>query len=394
MQPLTEAGMVRGAAWHRWFAGLLAALVGCGGDPAGPASLRTLSSGTTAIEVQADSAVDTATGSGMADAAAGAGRSAPGAGKTTYRLVRLGGPQPQTFDLNERSQVAFSEIVSPGRAEGRFYDGRSVIPLATLGGLSSFTTGVNEHGQVVGFSNFGPGDFYHAFLWNARGQIVGRYGLGRAFLWTPGVEFIDLGGAGGNAEAINDKETIAGTIAGINRAGVWTRDTGFVDIGAPGSATSSAFDVNNRGQVAGFSQVAGGFDQRAFLWTRDDGMIDLNTRLGNAPPGLLLAVAQRINDKGAILAHDTAGALYLLVPGAGAHEAPAIAPVKIGGAARVGGALSFSAAFTDVDVRDTQRRSGPGATAGRTPDASAASPVPRPSAAGTPTAAPAFTPSC
>jgi len=60
----------------------------------------------------------------------------------------------------------------------------------------------------------------------------------------------------------------------------------IIDLGTLGGNSSSATDVNARGQVVGLSETESG-ERHAFLWTTDDGMIDLGTLGGSsstAPP--------------------------------------------------------------------------------------------------------------
>jgi probable HAF family extracellular repeat protein len=81
----------------------------------------------------------------------------------------------------------------------------AVHDLGTLGGNSSSASGINDRGQIVGFSTTASGDF-HAFLYengvmtdlgtlpgsnfsvangiNNRGDVVGASG-GHAVLWIP-----------------------------------------------------------------------------------------------------------------------------------------------------------------------------------------------------------------
>ncbi len=47
--------------------------------------------------------------------------------------------------------------------------------LGTLGTLGSKATGINDAGQVVGYSRLGIGEPTHAFLWTATGGMHGHW---------------------------------------------------------------------------------------------------------------------------------------------------------------------------------------------------------------------------
>ncbi len=80
----------------------------------------------------------------------------------------------------------------------------------------------------------------------------------------------------------------------------------MLDLGTlPGGTRSSAFGIDDAGQVVGESDtgpvtaIANG-TSRAFRWTQPEGMVDLNTLL---PPnsGWVLDVAHDVNDRGQIV---------------------------------------------------------------------------------------------
>jgi len=131
----------------------------------------------------------------------------------TFSNLSLGGEDSWAQAINNRGQVTGSSQIAPG--EGTYhaflYGDGTMLDLGTLGGsFGSHGYGLNEKGQVVGFS-FSEGNAdYHAFLYsdgkmidvnpsgwyasiatgiNDRGQIVG-YGISpsgyyRSFLLTP-----------------------------------------------------------------------------------------------------------------------------------------------------------------------------------------------------------------
>jgi len=249
-------------------------------------------------------------------------------------------------------------------------------------GTTSFANAINDAGTVVGYSQGPePGILGRAFKWteagglqslvstssvvsqandiNEAGKIVGS-GTDdlafndRALLWTPQGTQIDL-----NADftilsyayRINEKGLVIGQTfdnIGDNRGFVWSREHGILEFGSVGTDASTAFDLNNLGQVVG------SLNARAFLWTRAGGTVDLNTRVPGAPPDFVLYQADAISDNGSILASANTG-LVLLVPSAAYHQAPVAAPIALSGATRVNSLLSFSSAFRDVDLRDTHQ---------------------------------------
>lgn len=92
--------------------------------------------------------------------------------------------------------------------------------LGTLGGAESFATGLNDSGQVVGYSQTSAG-------------------ATNSFLWTPGAS----GGVQGNPQMQN--------------------------LGTLGGAVSEAYAINNSGQITGYSDIPTGQTSRqhAFLYS-------------------------------------------------------------------------------------------------------------------------------
>ena len=233
--------------------------------------------------------------------------------------------------------------------------------------LGAFTTGIagisygqaiNDAGLITGVSDTEE-PARHAFVWTretglvdihtlagqdsypvavgAAGEVAGHYlvdGRYRAFLWTAATGMRDLGTAGGNESlviAMSDNARIAGVINlpdEIQHAMTWTRAGGMVDLGTLGGVHSRALDVNNKGQVVGAARNAAG-QFRGFVWSAGRGMVDLNTRLRNAPPGLVVGAASAISGNGAIVAESSAG-LVLLKPCCGERPrgAPTPAPAR------------------------------------------------------------------
>jgi probable HAF family extracellular repeat protein len=285
------------------------------------------------------------------------------------------------------------------KAEHRRY---KVIDLGTLGGTSSFATGINNKGWVVGTANLLGDKNRHDFLWiegrkidlgtlggpnsdefanggpNERGQVVGRaetsrrdpnmkdfcfFGTGkicRAFLWQNGV-MTDLGTLGGNNSSAFDINNRGQVVGGAEnktqdstctthqfqfRPFIWEKGEiqelptfaddpdAFADgindhgqaVGASGNCTNfatshallwqdgtprdlgnlggsmgnQAIDVNNEGQVVGFSDLPGDTTNHAFLW-QNGVMTDLGTG-GPSPAGLdFRSAGFGINEEGLVV---------------------------------------------------------------------------------------------
>lgn len=170
--------------------------------------------------------------------------------------------------------------IATAHANGKCGTSYSVTDIGTLGGLSAFAEGMNNRGDLVGYS-FRSKDFTpHAFVWSR------RHGMR---------ELKDLSTSSGSfASAINDRGEIAGTSRtqdGDYHAVVWRRNDGRPrDLGtlAPQGLRSNARSINVWGQVVGTSDISAEEDQRAFLWSpvtktlRDLGSLENNTTSSGA----------------------------------------------------------------------------------------------------------------
>ena len=275
-------------------------------------------------------------------------------------LGTLGGPNSNnssTAPLNDRGEVSgFSDTSTPDPNGEDFCSFRTnliclpfvwqkgvMTPLPLLGGNNGQAAGINNRGQIVGVSetpNADPCSFaflqVEAAIWangtvqelppfpgdaignasaiNDSGQVVGATGClttntVRAAMWPDGPNgaAIDLGNLGGTtfniAFDINNRGQVVGQSnlpSGILHGFLWQNGM-MTDLGSlPGLPTSIANAINNQGQVVGFSQDANGDEFSSIAWIWQDGMMtDLNALIPRGSP-LFLMEGLSINDRGQI----------------------------------------------------------------------------------------------
>ncbi len=211
-----------------------------------------------------------------------------------------------------------------------------IIDLGTLpeGGYESGAQAVNSSGQVVGWAlNTIPDPYFFVGFSSAiydYYQPIYPY-QERAFFWEDGV-MQDLGTLGtGNdalATAINERGQVIGIsytsstanqVTNINCGMgpmptvdpfLWDKHSGMIDLGTLGGTCGAAAWINSRGQIVGFSDLAGDQKSHTFLWSKQNGMQDLGT-LGGSSSG-----PSMINDGGevvgeSLLPGDTQGNAFL-----------------------------------------------------------------------------------
>jgi probable HAF family extracellular repeat protein len=159
------------------------------------------------------------------------------------------------------------------RTRAFIYDGETVtdFPISASSSMSR-AEGINRHGDVVGTIYGGSGSQY-AVWW--RGEEIIEFGVGRAM-------------------AINDRRQAVGSVERDNNSKAFLSDeNGEVEIlGTLGGEYSYANDLNERGEVVGYSGTTSG-EERAFLY-RDGAMLELTV------PGERIH-AEAINERGQIV---------------------------------------------------------------------------------------------
>ena len=142
---------------------------------------------------------------------------------------------------------------------------------------------INALGEVAGMTRVGSNAGRRAFLWDNGGAFV---------------ELSTLAGTESGARGINDRGQIVGYSRGVDgndHAVLWENDT-IVDLGLLGGTQAVASDINESGQIVGISNTSDG-SWHAFLYDQGQ-MYDLNDLVDAV--GYRLEHARAINDHGHI----------------------------------------------------------------------------------------------
>jgi probable HAF family extracellular repeat protein len=149
----------------------------------------------------------------------------------------------------------------------------TIVDLGTLaapGGVAtSEAHGINDLGQIAGYSTIIDNAEFHATLW-ASGTITN---LGE----LPGGSRSFAVSINGNGDVVGTSETVVETGSHVFRATLWKGGT-KTDLGTLATffpnqgggpdpdGRSGALGINDNGQIVGYTAVVGGSDN-AFLWT-------------------------------------------------------------------------------------------------------------------------------
>lgn len=196
----------------------------------------------------------------------------------TIDLGTLGGSFSIAVDINDRGQItgaaentipdpdnlggALIGLPSPTQWHASLWRGRRIRDLGTLGtGPDSFAVLVNNRDQVAGFS-------YTNAIVNPETGIPTIH----PFLWENG-QMIDVGTLGGliaGVSGLNNSGQVAGTsdLAGdqTSHPFYWEQGSQPQDIGTFGGDNGSAAWINDAGHVVGEADFSGNNIHHAFLW--------------------------------------------------------------------------------------------------------------------------------
>jgi probable HAF family extracellular repeat protein len=205
-------------------------------------------------------------------------------------LGTFGGPLTTPLAINNSGQVVGVGLLpaTPLTSQQAFLWENGVLHAleGVQQGAESGAYGINESGQIVGFS-YGPGAGALPVRWDDR-----------AIVELP----LLLGHTAGVAAAINDLGDAVGTVVvggATHHAALWHSGT-VSDLGTLGGLHSDALAINNAGQILGESWVTDDSMYHFFLWENGT-MHDLKTICG----GSRHTIAHDINDSGQIAGYCT-----------------------------------------------------------------------------------------
>ena len=209
-------------------------------------------------------------------------------------LGTLGGTDAIAAYVNEAGQVggasytnsAFSMSCSfPLTTHAFLYENGKMTDIGTFGGSCSNFGWMNNRGQITGYANTAD-ENNHAFVWDKKG---GLKNLGEL-----------PGGVYSFGQWINEAgEVVGGSDGGtFFHATLW-RNGAVIDLGTVyGETCSQANSINSRGQIVGFASADCNNEDHAFL-AENGAIVDVNTLVVGGP-GFTVVNAYDINDRGEI----------------------------------------------------------------------------------------------
>jgi probable HAF family extracellular repeat protein len=206
---------------------------------------------------------------------------------STSGMQELTGSSNSALSINNNGVAVGFFKVNQFQFHATRWQNAQAFPLITPIDKSSWATGINDSGQIVGYTDIN-GNPIRAFLYES-GEMKDARDLGTLNSTSTT-----------RAWDINNQSQVVGQSG--SKAFFWSSNGGIKDLGSLGSGSSQALAINNQTQVVGKS------NDSAFIWRDSNSngqpdpgeMIDLNTLLpSNA--GWSLTEAQDINDAGQIV---------------------------------------------------------------------------------------------
>ena len=141
----------------------------------------------------------------------------------------------------------------------------NIIDLGTLGGNDSIAYGINNSGQVVGFSQNAPTESPDS----------------QAFLWKEGTmnALPYFGGHNSNSNAL-DINNFGQVVGYSNEEAVLWQNGEIIALGTTGIDNSPAYAINDAGHIVGFqhtSSIDSSSPYHAWLWDSVNGLQDIDT---------------------------------------------------------------------------------------------------------------------
>lgn len=168
----------------------------------------------------------------------------------------------------------------------------ALVDLGTLGGNESWAVGINDRGQVAGFaSNTTPDPNAH-FMTDLGLAPYPSATQWRAAIWSGGhvKDLGTLGGPDSMSGLLNERGQVAGVsftnatpnaTTGLPTLDPFEWESGRMrDLGSLGGTLGFVSWMNNRGEVVGFSDLAGDQNGHPYLWNGKR-LVDLGTLGGD-----------------------------------------------------------------------------------------------------------------
>ncbi|MDV6342791.1 PEP-CTERM sorting domain-containing protein [Nitrosomonas sp. Is24] len=177
-------------------------------------------------------------------------------------------------DINDSGQVTgysfLSNIVVPFHAFVTGPDGIGITDLGTLKGEETSGRAINGSGQVTGYDDLG-----HGFITGPIGMGLTELGTLDGAVYTFADDINNSGRVVGTSHILSHSGHFGDTVTRAFITG--PNGIGITDLGTLGGDSSGAVGINDSGQVAGVSYIAGdGFTKHAFITGPNGiGMTDL-----------------------------------------------------------------------------------------------------------------------